>query len=152
MENNIFREMSCLIIFNKDWKILMQDRKWISKKWEAWAFFWGGIDEWETKEEWLIREIKEELDLDLKIKEVDFIESFYIKRVWEEDKILKFNYFWLITNKQEKDFTVLEWAGCKYMSPEDCLNHQLFWREWQKEIIYSIHEKMKIYFNNKIWK
>jgi len=55
-----------LIIFYKDDKILIQDRRDMSKFGEEWGFFGGGIKAGETPEEAVVRETKEELSYDLK--------------------------------------------------------------------------------------
>ena len=55
-----------LIIFYKDDKILVQDRRDISKFGEEWGFFGGRIESGETPEQAVVREAKEELSYDLK--------------------------------------------------------------------------------------
>ncbi len=57
-----------LVFFYKGNKILMQDRRNISKLGEEWGFFGGRIEAGETPEEAVVREVKEELDYKL----VDF--------------------------------------------------------------------------------
>ena len=53
------------IIFYDDKKILIQDRRKISKWGEEYGFFGGKIEEGETPEEALKREMKEELNLNI---------------------------------------------------------------------------------------
>ena len=53
------------IIFYDDKKILIQDRRKISKCGEEYGFFGGKIEEGETPEEALKREMKEELNLNI---------------------------------------------------------------------------------------
>ncbi|MBI5392723.1 NUDIX hydrolase [Candidatus Woesearchaeota archaeon] len=60
---------SIVILYTDDNKILMQDRRNIRKWGEEWVFFGGGVESGENKEAAAIREIKEELDFELK----DFI-------------------------------------------------------------------------------
>ncbi len=55
-----------LIVFHKDKKILLQNREQISRVGEEWGFFGGEIEKGETPEEAAVREIKEELEFDLK--------------------------------------------------------------------------------------
>jgi mutator protein MutT len=55
-----------LIIFHDKKKILLQDRRLISKRGEEWGFFGGHIEKGETPEQALIRETKEELSYQLK--------------------------------------------------------------------------------------
>jgi 8-oxo-dGTP diphosphatase len=54
-----------LVAFYHDNKILLQNRKSMSKWGELWGFWGGGIEKNETKEEAAYREIKEELEIDL---------------------------------------------------------------------------------------
>ncbi|MBS3137149.1 dihydrofolate reductase [Candidatus Woesearchaeota archaeon] len=55
-----------VILYTDDNRILMQDRRNIKKWGEEWGFWGGGVEHGETKEVAAIREIKEELDYDLK--------------------------------------------------------------------------------------
>jgi 8-oxo-dGTP pyrophosphatase MutT (NUDIX family) len=50
------------LLVNDKNQVLLQDRKGISKYGEEWSFFWGGIEEWESSEQALKRELSEELD------------------------------------------------------------------------------------------
>jgi 8-oxo-dGTP diphosphatase len=59
------RKFSSIIFYTDDKHILLQDRKGISKRGEEWAFFGGKLEDGETKEDALIREVKEELDYDI---------------------------------------------------------------------------------------
>ena len=61
------KEHKCaLIIFHEKNKILLQDRRQISKHGEEWGFFGGHREKRETPEQALVREVKEELDYPLK--------------------------------------------------------------------------------------
>ena len=60
------RKVALIIFYDNKKRILLQDRKGISKIGEEWGFFGGGIEEGESPEETIIREVKEELDFDLK--------------------------------------------------------------------------------------
>lgn len=55
-----------IIIFYKDDKVLIQDRRDISKFDEEWGFFGGRIEAGETPEQAVVRETEEELSYDLK--------------------------------------------------------------------------------------
>jgi len=54
-----------IVAFYKNNKILLQNRENMSKFGEKWGFFGGGIEDSETPEEALVREIKEELTYNL---------------------------------------------------------------------------------------
>jgi 8-oxo-dGTP diphosphatase len=59
------RRVSLIIFYTEEGRILLQDRKGISKAGETWAYFGGGIEEGETPEQALVRETREELDYSL---------------------------------------------------------------------------------------
>jgi mutator protein MutT len=56
-----FRRVAVILFTDLDGRVLMQDRRSISKLGEEWGFFGGGIEEGETPEQAVVREIKEEL-------------------------------------------------------------------------------------------
>jgi len=60
------RNVAAIIFYDKYKRILLQDRRDISKVGEEWGFFGGEINKGETPEEAVVRETKEELDFDLK--------------------------------------------------------------------------------------
>jgi len=68
------RKVALIIFYDENKKILLQDRKRISRVGEEWGFFGGEIEENETPEQAIIRETKEELNFDL--KEYKFIGEF----------------------------------------------------------------------------
>ncbi|MDP2091172.1 MAG: NUDIX hydrolase [Candidatus Gracilibacteria bacterium] len=57
--------VACALLLNNKNKLLIQDRKGISKYGEEWSFFGGGIEKGENSKEALIREIQEELGYDI---------------------------------------------------------------------------------------
>jgi mutator protein MutT len=60
------RKVAVIIFYDKDNRILLQDRRGISKLGEEWGFFGGEIKEGETPEQAVVRETKEELGFELK--------------------------------------------------------------------------------------
>jgi 8-oxo-dGTP pyrophosphatase MutT (NUDIX family) len=68
------RKVAVIVFYDKDKRILLQDRKDISKVGEEWGFFGGEIEKNETPERAVIRETKEELDFDL--KEYKYVEEY----------------------------------------------------------------------------
>ena len=59
------KEYAVIVFCDKEKRILLQDRKGISKYGEEWGFFGGKLEGSETPEAGIIRETKEELDYDL---------------------------------------------------------------------------------------
>jgi mutator protein MutT len=60
------RNVALIIFYDKDKRILLQDRRGISKLGAEWGFFGGEIEQGETSEQAVVRETKEELCFDLK--------------------------------------------------------------------------------------
>ena len=60
------RKVAVIIFYDDKKRILLQDRKGISKLGEEYGFFGGEIEERETPEQAVVRETKEELNFDLK--------------------------------------------------------------------------------------
>jgi 8-oxo-dGTP diphosphatase len=79
------RRVALIIFYNKDGKILLQDREGISKYGEEWGYFGGQIENGETPEQAVIRETKEELDFNL--KEYKFIDE--VTTIDERGKIIR---------------------------------------------------------------
>ncbi|MDD5770118.1 MAG: NUDIX domain-containing protein [Candidatus Gracilibacteria bacterium] len=59
------KNFSILIIYNENFEIFAHNRKSISKVGEEWGLFGGSLETGESFEEALIRETKEELDIDI---------------------------------------------------------------------------------------
>ncbi|PZM85670.1 hypothetical protein DLH72_01655 [Candidatus Gracilibacteria bacterium] len=66
------KNVSCALLI-KNGKLLIQDRKDISKYGEEWSFFGGAIEKGESPKQALIREIKEELGLDISNLEIKYL-------------------------------------------------------------------------------
>ncbi len=64
MENNtppcFYRVSIKALVLDKDWRFLL-----CKEKSGIWDLPWGGLDEWENISDWLKREIKEEMWLDI---------------------------------------------------------------------------------------
>lgn len=95
------RNISIVVLYTSNGKILLQERKGISKFGEEWTFFGGKIEDGETPLDAVIREIKEELNFDLinpihissestitkniNNEEVNLFGEIYVKKI-DEDK------------------------------------------------------------------
>ncbi len=112
----IHRTIASALIFSKDNKLLMW-RKDSNSWWvylDCWHIPWGWIDEWESLEEALIREVKEEIGLDisnLEITLLSYIDTWIsektLKNTWE--KVLchmEFNRFKVFVNKNASDIVL----------------------------------------------
>ena len=67
------RTIAVVVFYTDTNKILLQNRKSIMKWGEEWSFWGGGIDPGESKEDAAVREIKEELDYD--VKDLKYLDS-----------------------------------------------------------------------------
>jgi len=111
------KSVACALLV-KNWKLLLQERKWISKYWEEWSFFWWKIEEWENSKEALIREMNEELWFD--------INNWNIKYLWEvvyylEDLDLEYHRFLYLINIPENinKFDDQEWSWAYFFDLDE---------------------------------
>jgi 8-oxo-dGTP diphosphatase len=108
------RRNAVIIFYDESKRILLQDRKGISKRGEEWAFFGGGIENGETPEEALVREIEEELDY--KLDEYSFL-----KEVHYETSEFDITLYAFISPLKDrlKEFNQKEGKGMKLFSLEE---------------------------------
>ena len=69
------RNLSTIIFFEHDGRILLQDRRSITKFGEEWGPFGGSIETGETPDQAIRREVKEELDYQL--TEIDLVGVYF---------------------------------------------------------------------------
>lgn len=106
--------VACCVFFTRDRRILLQDRKGISKFGEEWSFFGGKVEEGETPEEAVVREIKEELDYDLE-------HHTYLCRLTHRSsrgQRTEVHYF-IKEIEHLDDFTILEGAGMRLVTIDE---------------------------------
>ena len=96
----------------------------MKKKTADWGFFGGTIEGGESKEEALIREIKEELDYVLKN-----FEYFKTKVVVYDNKKYEINIF-LKKKNDVSDFTLCDGQGMGFYSFEDAKKLELFTHDY----------------------
>jgi len=85
------RTVSLIVPYARDGRILLQDRRDISKIGEEWGFFGGGIEDGETKEQALVRETKEELEINLHKDAYEYIGKDALK--WVDPKGIKWTFY-----------------------------------------------------------
>ncbi len=102
-----------IIIFYKDDKILVQDRRDRSKFGEEYGFFGGHVEASETPEHAVVRETKEELTYTL--KEFEFLDRFH-----EKGKDFTFTLYVYITKCPSlNEFVQKEGQGMKMVTEEE---------------------------------
>ena len=84
------RNVAAIIFYDENKRILLQDRRGISKVGEEWGFFGGEIEDHETPEQAVVRETKEELNFDL--KEYKYVGDYSYKVSESLKKNFKFNF------------------------------------------------------------
>ena len=126
------RKVAIIIFYDDKNRILLQDRRGISKLGEEWGFFGGKIEEGETPEQAVIRETKEELGFDLKeykyVGEYSYKIKGSIKKNFNFDKVLckvfisplnNFSKFKIKEGKKMKLFTLDEAEKLKMVCEGD---------------------------------
>lgn len=109
------RIVAIIAFYNSKNELLLQERWNYSKKWEKWAFFWWWIETWETYLEWFFREAKEELWINM--SEFNYKYIWEIEQYYKEEDFIAYRHIFLVkTDKEAKDFNILEWSWCKYFS------------------------------------
>ena len=80
MKDKLFRKVACIAFYDNDGKILIQDRRFDPKlnKYIDYGWFGGAAEDDETFEQGLVREAKEELNINL--KEYEFLAEYSYDR------------------------------------------------------------------------
>jgi predicted alpha/beta hydrolase family esterase/8-oxo-dGTP pyrophosphatase MutT (NUDIX family) len=112
-----FDNRKALIIpINSDKQIFIQDRRGHKKP--DWGYFGGEIEEGETPVEAVIRESKEELDVEIKPDELTSLGT--STTAWNGRKIIRYIHLY---KTEQKTFNVLEGAGGHWMSFDEARGH-----------------------------
>lgn len=121
-------QKALLIPLNSKQEIFLQDRA--GHKPPPWGFFGGSVEEGETPFEAVIRETKEELDIEVRTNNLIFMGSC----THSIDGIKAERHFFLYKTEQ-KSFTVLEGRGGKWMDKPTVKKHlntgERFEKIWQ---------------------
>lgn len=140
------RNYSLVIFYNKKWEILFQNRKSISKIWEEYWFFGGGVEDGESFEVAIIREIKEELNLDINPEDIfhafDFSKN--INWLWSSKTLVFIGEFLDTYNDNLK---ILEWDDWEWLTIDRIKTKQVFPHD------YLIIDMLEDYFsyNKLLW-
>ncbi|MCB9805779.1 NUDIX hydrolase [Candidatus Nomurabacteria bacterium] len=116
-----------LVPLNSKKEILIQDRKGYKKP--DWGYFGGSIEEGETPIKAMIRETKEELDLDLTEKDLKYLVM--LKKIYNGNEERE-GHFFLYNTNQEK-FSDLEANGAYWFSLDEAKEHMI---EHKEELSY----------------
>lgn len=134
-------EKAVIAFYDNQGRILLQDRKGITKAGEEWGFFGGGIEPGETPEQALIRELKEELDIDL--KKVELLTQY--KVFLPGDNL--YNAIWLFVspiNIQIENLEQKEGRDMKFFTVDE--SRKLTMNKTDIDVI----GKIKMYIKNKL--
>ncbi|MCF7872541.1 NUDIX hydrolase [Candidatus Woesearchaeota archaeon] len=110
------KKKSLIVFFDDKKRILLQDRRNHSKFGENWGFFGGSLEREENFKDALVREVKEELDFDLDLSEVNFVD--YMDFEIEGIRAINAMFVCPLGDKL-KNFVVLEGSGAELFSIED---------------------------------
>ena len=136
------KEVAIAFIENSKWELLLQDRRSISKAWEQWWFFGWWIESFEAPLDAIIRELKEELNLEITEEEIDYLGMSHWNTItykdWSVWKVRNYS-FRIKKNLDLKTLEVLEWDWAAYMSLSEYKKHIKF--DMDKEAIMFYEAK-----------
>jgi 8-oxo-dGTP diphosphatase len=127
------------IFLDEDGKILLEDRRKISKHGEEYSFFGGTVEDGESYEEALRREIKEELNYDF-----DDFEKFGIYET-EFKRMTLIYHMYLLEMPPLPTVTPHEGADLKLCTIEQAL--QLKMTDIDKEILKDLQKKLPTFMS-----
>lgn len=124
----IILNFSAACILNEKWEILLQKR-WDCNKW--WLPWWA-LEPWESAEDALYREVKEETWLDIEIRQFIWIYSKYFAKYsnWDESQTIV---FFFIADQKTKDL---------YIDNDETLDLQFFNKNNLPELFNIQHQDM----------
>ena len=130
------RKISIILFYDWRGNILLQDRRNKSRFGEEFGFFGGGIEKGETPKQALIREVKEELGVEL--KRFQFFKKYY-KVLKNIDKSADL-YLFLAPMPDLNKINVQE--GKKFLTTiDDAINLNVL--AWDKDILREVQEYIK---------
>lgn len=126
----ITRKVSAVIFYDDKNRILLQDRTGYKNPGEEYGFWGGGIENGETPEQALVREIKEELNYNL--KDFKFIGVFYGQH--KDFKLIMYTFISKLVDVS--NFKQKEGRGMKLVDLKTA-EKLLIW-PWDKEVIMKL--------------
>lgn len=108
---------SSLVFLDAEWKLLIEDRKDNSKHWEKWALFGWVHDYWEKPKTTIIREVKDQLDLDIS-ETVHYLWTIY-EKIKERHVTTKRSIYFIKTGKFLDIEKFLKNDNAKFLNPSD---------------------------------
>lgn len=129
-----------LLPVNSAGQVLLQDREHYNPP--RWGLFGGSIEKEETPIQALIREVKEELNLDLKESDVELLGVFTDIHDYkgERRQVTRYCYTWQ-TELKESDYTVLEGDAAVYFDFADATSLLNNFSKIDGEIIEAVTQK-----------
>lgn len=131
--DDIYR-VSAARITDEDGNILLGQRAWTKKKnpWKRWSSVAWTLEEWETYESNIIKEIKEEIWLDITIKDLNERPIEYHESWWWKNKsftkqfTLRYTGDKTILTKQDEEVEELRWFSPHELKGLVDQNHENF--------------------------
>jgi mutator protein MutT len=130
------RKVSIILFYDDEGNVLLQDRKNKSRFGEEFGFFGGAIEKGETPEQALIREVKEELGIEL--KKFQFFKKYY-KELKNINKSADLHLF-LAPMPDLNKVNVQE--GKKFLTTiNDAINLNIL--TWDKDVLKEVQKYIK---------
>lgn len=127
---------SLIIFFDKSGKILIQDRREIEKQGKPYGFFGGSIEKGETPEKAIVREVQEELSIDL-----DYFKL--VKELKEKNDELDLEYYIYLAHIPDKDKINVKEGKPFFTNINDVLSLDLSDRD--KSILKDVLPYIKVF-------
>ncbi len=134
------RKVALILPHNENLEILFQNRKKIMKQYtKDYGFFGGKIEEGETVEQALAREVMEELEIDIKkLENLEFFKRFDLENK-ELDIEAELNVF--LCKMPDLDNLKCNEGKPRVINLSDALNLNI--SPWDKQILAEIQEHLK---------
>ncbi|PIN73257.1 hypothetical protein COV20_03435 [Candidatus Woesearchaeota archaeon CG10_big_fil_rev_8_21_14_0_10_45_16] len=138
------RKLALMVFYNSDGKILLQDRFNMRKWGEDWGYFGGAIDEGETPKQAVVREIREELEFN--IKKPEFLGRYEttgipLKKHLGEIKVIQEVFIAMISEGDYESMILHEGAGMEWFSIEQAKTLNMY--PLDPKILEDVEKRIK---------